>query len=200
MIYYLYMAACFMIPNIIWQIINRKKMSGDGNAPLHLLWSYIFMAYCAGALFVANAGTLWDLIHYRVIIGGINLVPFVRGSLITHILNIVMFMPFGFMLPLIWDYYRDMKRTLMAAFAFSFLIETAQVFNHRLSDVADLLMNTLGACVGYMLWTLFSRKFQKIGKKTKIFSNAEPVVYILLGFVGVFLLFHWRLLHRMTCF
>lgn len=69
----------------------------------------------------------------------------------THILNIIMFMPLGFLLPLIWKSFRNGVGVLVTGVGFSLAIEIAQLFNRRLTDVDDLIMNTMGTLIGFII-------------------------------------------------
>lgn len=190
-----YLIVCFILPNVFWQLFMRKSISGKQNALLHLMWTYIFFLYCSMALGVAGVGTIWDLIHNRSFCGNINLIPFAPSYRILNILNIMMFMPLGFLLPLIWKRYRNIFRTLLTGFGFSLLIELMQLFNLRVTDVDDLIMNTLGTLAGFLLWFLFSRVFQSIGKRSEEFIATEPLIYLFLGSLGVFLLYDQKIFY-----
>lgn len=58
----------------------------------------------------------------------------------------------GFLVPLLWKQYRAEKYVLLFGFGTSFAIEVLQMFCGRTSDVDDLLMNTLGALIGYWMF------------------------------------------------
>jgi glycopeptide antibiotics resistance protein len=66
----------------------------------------------------------------------------------------LLFIPFGFFLPLLWEQYRPLWKTVSCGFLLSLAIELSQLFNHRISDIDDLLTNTLGAFAGWLLWLL----------------------------------------------
>ena len=81
----------------------------------------------------------------------------------------------------------------MAGFGFSLLIEVFQLFNTRLSDVDDLIMNSLGTAVGFAIWMLYHRLFgSKEAEPSGRTIKGEATLYLLLGFAGVFLLYNWR--------
>lgn len=70
--------------------------------------------------------------------------------------NIAIFIPFGFLMPLIWDKYRSLKNVFISAFIFSFSIELIQFFEHyfgtfRIVDIDDIILNIAGACLGFCL-------------------------------------------------
>ena len=73
-------------------------------------------------------------------------------------LNAAMFAPFGFLLPVLWRKCRKWKVTVLAGFLLSLTIEVLQMFCFRATDVDDLLMNTLGAGLGYSLARIFFHK------------------------------------------
>ena len=61
------------------------------------------------------------------------------------------FMPFGFFLPIISRRSRKWYNTVMFGFVFSFILETLQlVFMVGSFDVDDMLLNTLGAALGFL--------------------------------------------------
>lgn len=83
------------------------------------------------------------------------------GYLKNTLLNIVLFMPFGFLLPAIWADCRALKTTAFAGLALSLTIEILQIFTFRLTDVDDLITNTAGAALGYFLARLCLGKIWK---------------------------------------
>lgn len=68
--------------------------------------------------------------------------------------NIVLFMPFGLLLPLIWDK-NGMIRTTLHGAAFSLMIECSQLFLSRGPDIDDWILNTTGTLLGYLAYRLF---------------------------------------------
>lgn len=185
--------ACFMLPNIVWQLLNRKKLDALAHPLCHRVWTWIYWLYCALVLHLTGIGTLWDLFSYGGVVGNIHLLPFSEEATIPNILNLIMLMPFGFLLPLIWQRWRSFGRVVLAGFGFSLLIEVFQLFNTRLSDVDDLIMNSLGTAAGYVTWMLYHRLFgSKEAKSSDQAIQGEAILYLLLGFAGVFLLYNWR--------
>ena len=78
-----------------------------------------------------------------------------HALLINFLGNIVMFMPFGFIIPLLWNV-SDGKVVLLG-FTVSVTIEVSQFFLPRSTDVDDLLLNTLGAFLGLILYKAVAR-------------------------------------------
>ena len=74
----------------------------------------------------------------------------------------------------------------------SLVIEVCQLFNLRATDIDDLMMNTLGAVFGYLLWCLFHMLFSKVGKNGELLFPGEPELYLGLSVLGTFLFYNWR--------
>ena len=90
----------------------------------------------------------------------INLIPFVdvihrHGDYYRQIiLNIIMTIPFGFMLPIIKKFKNKLISTTAATALFSFLIEFSQyVFAiERAVDITDIITNTFGGFIGCIIY------------------------------------------------
>ena len=196
MVVYVYSLLCFILPCVIWQLVNRKKLQGRQNVIRHIIWTYIFMFYCYLAVQdAAGMGTIWDFASYGKLNGPINMIPFQSDGVKTYILNIIMFMPLGFLLPLIWEDFRQIKKTVLAGVGLSLTIEISQLFCLRVTDIDDLMMNTLGAVFGYLIWLLFKKIFTGVGTKSMKICNMEPVIYLGLGIAGIFFLDNWRMFY-----
>ncbi|MGE7094489.1 VanZ family protein [Lysinibacillus sp. NPDC048646] len=70
--------------------------------------------------------------------------------------NILLFMPLGFSIPLRFKVNKFWK-VILLGFFISFLVEVIQLFTSiRSFDVDDLILNTLGAIIGFVLyWSSF---------------------------------------------
>ena len=90
----------------------------------------------------------------------LNLIPFQdfsTSNIMGMVLNMVMFAPLGFLLPAYFERYRHWGRTLAAGFLTSLTVELIQLFTFRATDVDDLIMNTLGTIVGFLIAKLIFR-------------------------------------------
>lgn len=67
------------------------------------------------------------------------------------LLNVLLFVPLGVFLPVLWRDFRSLPQTARYAFGLSFAIEVSQLFTFRLTDVNDLLANTAGGALGCWL-------------------------------------------------
>lgn len=192
---YVYPLSCVFIPCIIYQIIQSKKGVGrDAHFKTKLIWRYIMLLYIYMVMSVVGLSSIWEIGKYGDIIRweDINLIPFSSEGASTYILNAFMFTPFGFLLPLIWERYRRVPKIILCSFVFSLLIELGQLFNRRVTDVDDLMMNVLGAVIGYFIWVIFDKLFRGRVKSKDISSlDDKPYIYVILSIGCTFLLYNW---------
>lgn len=217
--YMIYPLLCVIIPCFIYQIITIKsrKIKDKVNLIPHLIKVYVFLLYVSLAIIVAGIGSIWDIGQFGNIIRieEINLVPFSSSGATTYILNIIMFMPLGFLLPFIWSKFMNLSKVFCVGLCFSLAIEFCQLFNHRVSDIDDLMMNSLGAVFGYLIWLCGTKLFKYIIKlpifvsisnadnqnrfslciSKKSISKNEAVIYLSLAILGEFLFYNWSFLY-----
>ncbi len=109
---------------------------------------------------------------------GINLVPFQTIStyfvhygmdlfLVNIVGNIVMFLPWGFGLPLLWKRYQSMGRMWSRALLLPVLIEVVQLFVGRSVDVDDIILNFLGGFLGALLYFGLKKLFPGMGRMAR---------------------------------
>lgn len=117
-------------------------------------------------LFGIYLGMVWNVTglptffsFYPEIRGGISLIPFQDFSAFGCIANMIMVMPLGFCLPLLWKRYRSLGKMAAAGFCTSLGIEIIQLFTFRATDIDDLIMNMLGGVVGYGCFWLCCKWF-----------------------------------------
>lgn len=81
--------------------------------------------------------------------------------------NIVMFMPLGFFPKLLfrkWSWWKG----LALGFCASVSIELAQLFTARSTDIDDVILNTTGAVLGWLLAWLFTRLWPRAAKGCQV--------------------------------
>lgn len=102
-------------------------------------------------------------IRYFCFDANLNLIPFIgmADSIQNTFLNVLLFIPLGFFLPLLWERYRKAFNMLVFAFFTTLFIELSQLFTYRATDVDDLITNVIGGLCGYLLARAFTKDFQK---------------------------------------
>ena len=99
-----------------------------------------------------------------------NLIPFIdvlnsRGDFIRQIgLNVIMTVPFGFLLPLTKKENAKLLKVVFYTFLLSFSIEILQPFINglRSSDITDIITNVVGGILGYIIYLMFKPLTTKI--------------------------------------
>lgn len=113
----------------------------------------------------------------------LNPVPFagMAADAENAALNVLLFVPLGVFLPLLWPDMRRVGRTALCGLTFSLLIEILQIFTFRASDINDLLTNTLGAVIGF---GIASAAFDR-----KLPEGTHGELYLLFGLVLAVMIF-----------
>ena len=125
-------------------------------------WMVLLTVYLS-AMYIIVGVPDWRYITWDFTI---NLVPFQdfsTSNLMGMALNAAMFAPLGFLLPAYFDRYRSFVPALDAGILTSLTVELIQLFTFRTTDVDDLIMNTLGTIVGFLL--------------SKLILGLRPAVY-----------------------
>ncbi|MBO5981462.1 MAG: VanZ family protein [Clostridia bacterium] len=122
-----------------------------------------------GGFGIANTGIhQTNLIPFKVFYETFNEV-FYTGNinyfLINFLGNIILFVPFGIFLPLLWNI--SYAKAVGITFCISLFIETAQLFLPRGTDVDDLILNTLGALLGVFVYMLMKKILKRFVFKIK---------------------------------
>lgn len=147
-------------------LMMRKRVS--------LLRQFAYFLFAVCILVISVPTVLWDIVS---IVSGtsevtrhtLNVIPFkfiteswdmgTRKQLTQIIANVLMFMPLGFIFPVAFPRMRAFAKNAVCMLSFSFLIELVQYFIGRSADVDDLILNTVGGVLGYLIFYAFSVRF-----------------------------------------
>ena len=119
------------------------------------------------------------------LLGIINIVPIedtintfmhsetgLRNSLRNVIGNILVFMPLGFFIPLLFEKFNNLKKVLKVGCLSSLAIELSQLFvGNNVCDIDDVIYNTLGALAGFICY----KTFETIINKTKLKDKLDKI-------------------------
>lgn len=122
----------------------------------------------------------------------LTLIPFLPmiADFKNTILNIILFVPLGIMLPFLWKKYNTLKATLLFGFGMSLSIEILQILTYRATDINDIIANTFGAVLGYLIFASTSRivpSVTKFAKKKNEISVIVLSVFIVMFFIQPYL-------------
>jgi glycopeptide antibiotics resistance protein len=185
MIPYLFIA----LPIILITRIIYNKIRG--NVKLHVYHEFgvvIFLLFMT-ALF---SQTILTFLYTGPIVtrpfSNVNLIPFRvfqdnyyaitelnfwQPFIINFLGNICIFMPIGFMIPLLWSRFNRFWKVSLIGLSISLFIEITQLSQARSSDIDDLWLNTLGSMIGYYMYIVMKKRFSKANnlfQKRKICS------------------------------
>ncbi|MBU1089986.1 VanZ family protein [Patescibacteria group bacterium] len=100
----------------------------------------------------AGIPTSSNFIPFKTIFSYLKGEPQFYIALKNVIGNIFIFFPFGFLLPLMITKINSYMKIIVLSFGFSLLLESTQFMLKIGSfDIDDLILNTLGAVIGYVL-------------------------------------------------
>ena len=103
------------------------------------------------------------LVKSKILTPRVNLIPFVylfdypvlREALLNLIGNITMFIPLGIVWPCVFKKLNSHAKVIGAGISVSLLIELLQLpFYDRVSDIDDLILNSTGFILGYLIYLL----------------------------------------------
>lgn len=126
-----------------------------------------------------------NLVPFRTIMGFIS-----RRDLFNGFCNIggniLLFVPFGFMFPLVFRGEKWIIKMVVIGFAATLVVESSQFiissilgFTYRSFDVDDLILNTLGTFLGYLGLRAVQNPIKKL-QHLKLSKRRWLVVYLLI--------------------
>lgn len=177
-----------MLLLIPW-ILVFQKLSGRKIWSLHTVFCLMYACTLAGIFSVTG---LPNIKYWRIDFSA-NFIPMadILNSPMQYLLNVLMFVPIGFLLPILWKKYNDWKHTIGFGCFLTVLIEIAQVFTFRTTDIDDLLTNLLGAGLGFLAVRTLGRKLSMplpVEPGSGRMEKAGPWVILLIAFLIYFLL------------
>jgi glycopeptide antibiotics resistance protein len=152
--------------------VSRSRLAREPSAPPAWAVRSAAVLYAAALFVITVLPIRWraDLGRYRnnwrpQLVPVWNLAVNLRdgdrrlATLAGAVGNVVLFVPLGFLLPLLVPRLDRLWRTVGAGFALSAAIELSQAAfpGIRRPDVNDVLMNTLGTAVGFLAYRLLVR-------------------------------------------
>ncbi|PEL19279.1 VanZ family protein [Bacillus wiedmannii] len=142
------------------------------------------------AFYLGNLKYFFETGDWHAIHGGlINLVPlkstikYLSGFDTTHLLdpynieivlmntlgNVIIFIPFGFLLPLLFKQINNVKMASKIFIKFILLIESLQLITFTgVFDIDDIILNMLGALIGYASFIGMKHIWERIKSVDKV--------------------------------
>lgn len=152
--------------------------------------------YCLFSLYLAAVFSLVGIpnVTYIRTEMNLNLIPIwgMDEDFLNSVLNILLFIPLGIFLPVLWEKFRKKQHTVLFGFGMSLLIELLQIFTFRATDVNDLITNVFGTWVGFLMADYAIGKFPVIRdavneKRTKELYTVWLMAFAVMFFIHPFL-------------
>ena len=149
---------------------------------------FIFATYLSAVYLFVGMPTL-QFMRFEL---SLTLIPFLPmiADLKNTILNIILFVPLGIMLPFLWKKYNTLKAALVFGFGMSLAIEILQILTYRATDINDIIANTVGTVLGYFIFRITSCVFpsvMKFARKKNEICVVLLVVFLVMFFVQPYL-------------
>ena len=114
-----------------------------------------------------------------------NLLPFIGSSIIPVLLNFILFVHYGFLLPFVFSSCKwNWKKVVIIGGVTSLVIEVLQMFGGRYAEIDDILINTFGAFSGYIIYTCVY-ELKKNRKKAIVYFLSLCIAFII-AFMGIY--------------
>ena len=138
---------------------------------MQIFCSILFGFYFAAVLALVGFPSILD--HSPDVT--LNLVPLagIPADFKNACLNILLFIPLGLFLPLLWDSCHSFRRTLLFALCVTLGIELSQLFTLRATDINDILTNLAGTAIGYFL----AKHAAKVLPAASSPKGKEPILF-----------------------
>lgn len=182
-------AATVLLVGAIWLGTSLFLKLKKRKSLVYLLFFTIFYIYLYKVLdyTLLQFQSLLLLKHFlpNLILNGVeagravNIIPLATLTLAdvkTTLLNILMMIPFGFGLPFITNF--RFKRIVITGLFLSIVIELLQLITgftanttFRVADINDLIFNTVGVAIGYLLFAQFLLVFRRVSRNWKMGAN-----------------------------
>ncbi|MCD7950053.1 MAG: VanZ family protein [Erysipelotrichaceae bacterium] len=183
----------FFYHNIQKHVLKRKSLNKRQSLKYILLSIYLIIVFIA-TLFSRESSSygvsLQLLSSYRYAWNNFSV-----SEWRYIILNILMFVPIGFLVPLVYVKLRAFYKTTLFSLLFTLLIETSQLISHRgIFEADDILNNLVGGMIGYGLFTLLHYLYSHVIKTDKkpiwkIILAQLPLVLTILIFTSIFVVY-----------
>ena len=136
-----------------WELSSRHLLCGFAPIIALLAVYFIFLHLKERILTLT---VIWYVSDFDPRIVYIPFVDMIRGPVDT-ILNVVLFIPLGIFLPLLYKKFDKMGKIALAGFLISASVEVVQMFGCGTTDINDLITNTVGACLGFCIYKMLCR-------------------------------------------
>ncbi|MEF9941719.1 MAG: VanZ family protein [Lachnospiraceae bacterium] len=166
--------------------LDKSQISWVERVALLTLGMYLIVIFAVtiSPIYGWNGRINWQTVNF---IPG-QVLKEVGGNPLNFFGNVCMFVPLGFLVPLVSHWFHEGQRTIFIGTMVSLGIECIQLFSGRGTDVDDVILNTFGALIGFIIFYILGRwvpdikSITGIRRKnhTKKFCKDQFLVYLLI--------------------
>ena len=188
----LYVFTIPIIAYIIWRCARERESF------VHLLMWIAFSVYVTELLsrtfFPLPVDAAYIALERANAYGSHNLIPFrTIAAMLAHPVpgvafmqvfgNLVLFLPFGYFLPLLFSRFSGFRRAMTTLLALVLTVEIGQLllsvlvygYTYKSFDVDDILLNLTGALAGYWIYRMLSpRTRSSLSTQSVVDSESHP--------------------------
>lgn len=184
--YRFYLAVVDMLPGAlilspVYLALNKVYFHNTGKSILY----YLFSCYLAVVYVLVGLPS----VTYLRPEPNLNLIPIIGlvDDWKNSVLNVLFFIPLGMSMPILWSRFRTGKRTVLIGFCASTAIELLQILTYRVTDVNDVITNTLGAYLGFLCSRALLKRSARLADLVN--ENNTSDLYIVVTVVVVVMFF-----------
>ena len=172
-------SAVFLLPILF--LLDKLCFHNKKKTALYLA----FTLYLSAVYYITGLPTV-SFFRFAPVFNYILLLD-IRSDSSSAVLNIILFVPLGLILSMLWDGFRKFKSTMLFGLSMSCVIEILQIFTLRATDINDILTNTAGTLIGYMLATVILKCFPRY-----IHPRSKRIEVYMMCFITVLVMFFFQ--------
>jgi glycopeptide antibiotics resistance protein len=154
-----YIVVPVFIIGLIWLLTWAKRQPGRVNLAQYLVLSSfgIYLLCVIHLVFFPIEVNIGQYSNQTPWYKTINFIPILTIDIMTFLLNVLMLIPFGMYIPFLHKSKISVKRVIKLGFMLSLSFELVQLLirvtlgSGRSTDINDLLANTSGAVIGFLI-------------------------------------------------
>lgn len=172
---------------IIYQkILKGKKTISKKNMLLYGI-SICYAIIVFGAVFLSRGGSYYGIANFHLFNSYREAYHKMEIALFRNIiLNILLFMPLGFLIPIYSKKLRKIYKIVLIGFLVTFLIETIQYITQiGIFEIDDIFDNTIGVLIGYCIYMILNNLKTRQNRKY-ILGYIIPIIAVISIFIGIY--------------
>ena len=178
----------FLAAELVLILVKKRTFQVLQNLPKRVLLCELLLAVylCTMLKITGMTGREYRYDFSLSELSGFIRVPFAGASMKMVILNLLLFVPYGILVYVVFlKFHFDWKKAFLIGFFSSFTIEVIQAFTGRMAENDDLIANTVGFMIGFFLaegseWIICRKNYKK--------GMVKSVLTILISCISLFFL------------